>query len=59
MNSGYSTSPRWVRLLAALTASIVTGTLFGAVAIGLTGEEGWSLLAQHDAPAAQAAVRPA
>jgi len=59
MNSGYSTSPRWVRLLAALTASVVTGTLFGAVALGLTGDEGWSPLARHDDPTAQAAVRPA
>ena len=57
MNSDYSTSPRWVRVLAALTASVVTGTLFGAVAIGLTGEEGWSLLAQHEDPAPQGTVR--
>lgn len=59
MNSDYSTSPRWVRLLAALTASVVTGTLFGAVAFGLAGDEGWSVLAQHDDGAAQVAVRPA
>lgn len=59
MNSDYSTSSRLVRFLAALAASVVTGTLFGAVALGLTGDEGWSLIAQHDDPAAQAAVRPA
>jgi hypothetical protein len=56
MDSGYDTSSRWVRVLAALTASVVTGTLFGAVAFGLTGEEGWSVLARHDGDAAPATV---
>jgi hypothetical protein len=59
MNSPYRTSPRWVRMLAALTASVVTGTLFGAVALGLTGEEGWSVFAQESGPAAPADIRPA
>lgn len=59
MNSDYSTSPRWVRFLAALTASAVTGALFGAVVLGLAGGEGWSLFAQNDDGAAPVAVRPA
>lgn len=59
MNSPYRTSPRWVRLLAALSASVVTATLFVAVAVGLTGEEGWIEFAQDDGGAAPAAIRPA
>lgn len=59
MNSDYSTAPRWQRLLAGLAASVVTVSLFGAVAFGLTGDEGWGLFARHDESPAQAAVRPA
>ena len=59
LSSHYRTSPRWGRLLAALTASVVTGTLFVAVAVGLTGEEGWIVFAQADIQAAPAAIRQA
>jgi hypothetical protein len=60
VNSDYSTSSRLARFLAALAASVVTGTLFGAVALGLTGEEGWGLFAQQGESAARvAAVQPA
>ncbi len=59
MNSNYSTSSRLQRILAALAASIVTGTLFASVALGLTGDEGWSLLARADDQAAQAVILPA
>jgi hypothetical protein len=59
VNSDYSTSSRWQRFLAAIAASVLTGTLFAAVALGLTGDERWSLFAQHDDGAAPAVVRPA
>lgn len=59
MHSHYRTSPRWVRLLAGVTASVVTGTLFVAVAFGLTGEEGWGVFAQVDGRPAPAEIRPA
>lgn len=59
MNSDYRTSSRLQRILAALAASIVTGTLFASVALGLTGDEGWSLLAHEDGQAAHAVVLPA
>ena len=55
MNSDYSSSSRWQRVIAVLAASVLTGTLFAAVALGLTGDDGWSLLSQHD-DRAQAAV---
>lgn len=32
--------------LSVLVATIVTASLFTAVAVGLTGEDGWSLLAE-------------
>jgi hypothetical protein len=54
-----SSSGVLVRFLAALAASIVTGSLFGAVVLGLTGDGAWSLLAHDDGLAAQAAVQPA
>jgi len=59
VNSGYRTSSRFARVVAVLAASVLTGTLFSAVALGLTGDDGWSLLAQHGDPAAQVAVVPA
>ena len=37
-----------------LVATIVTATLFTAVVFGLTGEEGWSFLAEAPATAAVA-----
>lgn len=55
MNSDYSSSSRWQRVIAVLAASVLTGTLFAAVALGLTGDDGWSLLSQYD-DRAQAAV---
>jgi hypothetical protein len=54
--TAYSTPSRFVRLVAVLAASVLTGTLFTAVAIGLTGD-GWSVFAQYDEQAAQPAVR--
>jgi hypothetical protein len=60
VESHYRTSSgALVRLLAALAASVVTGSLFAAVALGLTGDEAWSLLAHDDGLAAQATVQPA
>jgi len=60
VDSHYSSSSGvLVRLLAAFAASVVTGSLFGAVALGLTGDEAWSPFAQYDDRAAQAAVQPA
>jgi hypothetical protein len=59
VNSGYSTSSRWQRFLAALAASVLTGALFTAVALGLTGDEGWNLFALDGDAAAQAVVRTA
>ena len=59
MNSDYSTSSRSVRILAALAASVLTGTLFAAVMLGLTGDDGWSLFAQYDDRAVPVAVLPA
>ena len=59
MNSNYRTSSRWQRFLAALAAGILTGTLFTAVAVGLTGNEGFSLFTHYDDEAAQAVVQPA
>lgn len=57
VNSGYTTPSRLVRVIAVLAASVLTGTLFTAVAFGLTGDGGWSLFSHYDA--AQAGVRPA
>lgn len=45
MNARFSSSSGMARILSVLVASIVTATLFTAVAFGLTGEDGWSLLA--------------
>ncbi len=59
MNSDYSTSSGFVRVLAVLAASVLTGTLFAAVMLGLTGSDGWSLFAHYDDRAAPAAVVPA
>jgi len=59
VNSDYSTPSRLARILAVLAASVLTGTLFSAVAIGLTGDDGWSVFAQFNGQAAQAVVRPA
>lgn len=41
-------SSRISRVVAVLAACVVTATLFSAVAVGLTGEDPWSLLAQGD-----------
>ena len=46
MDSQYETSSILTRFLAAVAASVVTGSLFGAVAFGLTGDGDWSLFAQ-------------
>lgn len=59
MNSDYSNSSRLQRFLAVLVAGVVTGTLFAAVALGLTGADGWSLFAHYDDGAAQAVVNAA
>lgn len=59
MNSNYRTSSRWQRFLAALAAGILTGTLFTAVAVGLTGNDGFSLFTHYDHEAAHAVVQPA
>jgi hypothetical protein len=59
VNSGYNTSSRFVRFIAVIAASALTGTLFGAVALGLTGGDGWSMFAQHDDRAVQAPVQVA
>ena len=52
MNSNYSTSSRLQRILAALAATLVTGTLFAVVAFGLTNDEGWGVFAKYDNGAA-------
>lgn len=59
MNADYSSSSRWQRVIAVLAASVLTGTLFAAVALGLTGEDGWSLFSQFDDRTAQAPILPA
>lgn len=57
MISGYNTPSRFVRIVAVLAASVLTGTLFSAVAIGLTGDDGWSVFAHYNEQSAQPAVR--
>lgn len=52
MDSHYETSSVLVRFLAAVAASVVTGSLFGAVALGLTGDGDWSVFAQGGGTAA-------
>ena len=47
MNSNFGSSSGVVRVLAAIAAVVTTISLFGAVALGLTGDGGSSLLAQH------------
>ena len=52
-----SLSSGLVRVCAIIAAVMVTISLFGVVALGLTGDGEWSLFAQHLDPAAlQAAV---
>jgi hypothetical protein len=51
MDSNFGSSSGLVRVLAAIAAVITTATLFSVVALGLTGDGGWSLLAQHVDPA--------
>jgi len=52
MGTPFSSSSGLTHALSVVVATIVTATLFTAVAFGLTGEEGWSLLSE--APAATA-----
>lgn len=59
MKSDYRSSSGLQRVLAVVAASVLTGTLFAAVMVGLTGEEGWSPFAQHEDRSAQAAIIPA
>lgn len=57
MNSDYRNSSRLQRIIAVLAASVLTGTLFAAVALGLTGDDGWSLLTQYEDGTSQAVVQ--
>ena len=47
MDSNFGSSSGLVRVLAAIAAVVTTVSLFGAVALGLTGEGEWSVLAQQ------------
>jgi hypothetical protein len=53
MSSGFNSSSSGIaRLVFILAASVMTAALFSAVVFGLTGEEGWSLLAESGVEAA-------
>ncbi len=51
MNSNFGSSSGVARVLTAIAAVVTTISLFSAVALGLTGDGGWSLLAQQGDPA--------
>jgi hypothetical protein len=59
MNAHYTRSSGMTRLVSAFMASVITATLFGAVAIGLTGEDVSMLLAQSHDVTVQASVHRA
>jgi hypothetical protein len=58
VNSEYSSSSGLQRFLAVVVASILTGSLFAAVVLGLAGDESWNLFAQDDTSAPLVASRP-
>lgn len=45
MNARFSSSSPMTRVLSVLVAAVIMATLFTAVSLGLTGEDGWSLFA--------------
>jgi hypothetical protein len=56
MNTRFSSSSGIARVASVLAATVITVTLFGAVAFGLTSTDGWSLLAQDARPVRVAAA---
>ena len=52
MDSNFGSSSGLVRVLAAIAAVMATISLFGAVALGLTGDGEWGVFAQHQDRAA-------
>lgn len=59
MKPGYSSTSGMGRFISVVLASLVTATVFSAVALGLTGEEAWATMVQAPAVAAPPASRPA
>ncbi len=59
MDTHYTPSSGMTRLVSAVLASVITATLFVAVAVGLTGEDASVLLALGHEVTVQAPVRTA
>lgn len=57
MNTHFHLTSRRARLATAVASCLVTLLLFGAVAIGLTGEQPWAELAQAGGDAGSTAIR--